>query len=318
MAPRAAAASPHRAVSNRDLRPTPEPAPAAVPGARPLHDASLPPGAATDVARALFEQSPFSTVVYDAAGRIVAVNAAFVRLFGLTLAAIPPEYSVLSDAQLERAGHLPALRRAFAGETVVLPPVHYDPAALAGAGRRSWTQGHFFPVRDEAGALAGVVLVHVDLTERVEAEERRRRLEAEQTERLQLHAEELAAQQEELEQQAEELQVINEELLRTNEALEAARQSAEGAEAYVRGILGSIADPFVVQDAEWRFRYVNAAAAEIFALSGHGDPDALLGSVVWEAYPELVGTPMEREMRRARDQRVAANFTTFHPPSGTW
>ena len=134
----------------------------------------LPTGTSADVGRALFEQSPFSTVLYDTAGRVVAVNAAFERLFGLTMDAIPADYSVLSDPQLEQGGHLPAVRRAFKGDNVTLPLVFYDATTIDGAGRRNWTQGHFFPMRDLAGGVTGMVLIHVDLTERVEAEEARR------------------------------------------------------------------------------------------------------------------------------------------------
>jgi PAS domain S-box-containing protein len=130
--------------------------------------------AGADVARALFEHSPFSTVLYDTAGCVVAVNAAFERLFGLTKDAIPADYSVLTDPQLDQGGHLAVVRRAFDGENVVLPLVFYDATTIVGGGRRNWTQGHFFPMRDLAGRVTGVVLIHVDLTERVEAEEARR------------------------------------------------------------------------------------------------------------------------------------------------
>ncbi|MFL5583165.1 MAG: ATP-binding protein [Gemmatimonadaceae bacterium] len=275
-------------------------------------------GAAPEATRALFEQSPFSTVVYDTAGRVLAVNAAFERLFGLAFGDIPRDYSVLADAQLAQQGFLPAVRRAFAGEAVVLPVVHYDPVKLVGAGTRSWTQGHFFPVRDGAGAVTGVVLVHVDLTARVEAEEARRAADEAHAMRLRDQAAELEAQQAELERQTEELQAINEELHETNDALDAARRDAERAEAYVRGILGSISDPLVVQDAEWRFRYVNDAAAAALAQSGRGGPDALLGRVVWEVYPELVGTPFEREMRHARDACVPVELTALDARSNRW
>jgi PAS domain S-box-containing protein len=350
------------------------------------------------------------------------------------------------------------VRRAFDGDVVALPPVFYDASAIEGGGRRSWTQGHFFPMRDGDGAVTGVVLVHVDLTERMDADEARRQSEerlrvaldagrmgawewdvaggrvhwsdtlqrihglvpgtfggtfdesqadihpddrdrvlaqmahsleggahqleyrivppggevrwleargelfrdadgrpsrmlgvcmdvterkhaeaerdaaqrrleeqaaelAAQTEQLQTQAAELEERQAELEVQTEELQVTNEELHQTNEALAAARTAAEHAEAYTRGILGSIGDPFVVHDHEWRFRYVNAAAAAIFARSDVPNaeaPDAMLGRVVWEAYPELAGTAYEREMRRARDEGVVVTFTEFHAASGTW
>jgi PAS domain S-box-containing protein len=271
-------------------------------------------GAAMAVASALFEQSPFSKVLYDPAGRILRVNRSFERLFGLRQASIPADYSILTDPRLEAAGLLPQVRRAFEGHQVVLPPVFYDASAIDGGGRRSWTQGHLFPIRDAHGALVAVVLVHVDLTDRIEAEQARR----EATDRLELQAIELESQTEqlqqqaaEMEQQSEELQAMNEALLRTNEELAAA-------EAYVRGVLGSIGDPFVVHDAEWRFRYVNEAAAAIFAGAGFARTSDIIGRVVWEAYPEIVGTAFEREMRRAGRERVPVTFTEFSARSGRW
>jgi PAS domain S-box-containing protein len=422
-----------------------------------FHPGALSPGAQEDVARVLFEQSPFSKVLYDTAGRIVAVNAAFERQFGVTRDSMPADYSVLADAQLERGGHLPAVRRAFAGDSVVLPPVFYDAAAgsIDGAGRRSWTQGHFSPIRDRAGAVTGVLLVHVELTERVEVEEayrlnaerlrialdagrlgawewdiagqcvhwsdtlqrihglvpgtfrgtfeeyqadihpedrervlgqiahslqggthhleyrivwpdgqvrwleargelfraadgspwrmlgictdvtERRLAEAErdatqrrleeqaaeleaQTEQLQAQAVEMESQQAELEQQADELTAANDELLSSNEELARARVAAERADAYTRAILGSIGDPFVVQDHEWRFRYMNEAAAAIFARHGIASAEAMIGQVLWEMYPDLVGTTFEREMKRAREERVPLTFTEFRAKTGNW
>ena len=124
------------------------------------------------VLRSLFEQSPFSTVVYDAQGHPLALNPAFERLWGVGLQSVPPGYSVLADLELERNGLLPYIRRAFAGEEVSTPPAHYDIARVSGstAGRAVWVTGHFFPIRDDAGALRFVVLVHTDVTERQEAE----------------------------------------------------------------------------------------------------------------------------------------------------
>ena len=117
------------------------------------------------VANALLAQSPLSIALYDAAGRVAFGNTAYERHFGIRLADVPPDYSLLGDPQLEAAGLAPLIRRAYAGESVVLPPVRYDAArATDGAGRTIWTQGHCFPVRDEAGAVAHVAIVHVDVT----------------------------------------------------------------------------------------------------------------------------------------------------------
>jgi PAS domain S-box-containing protein len=48
--------------------------------------------------RDAFEQSPVSTVVYDAAGHPLAVNPAFTRLWGVTLADVPRGYTVLATS----------------------------------------------------------------------------------------------------------------------------------------------------------------------------------------------------------------------------
>ena len=122
----------------------------------------------------------------------------------------------------------------------------------------------------------------------------------------------------ELEVQLEESQSMSEELEMTSVELQERTTEAEDAAAFSRGILESISDPFVVQGADWRFRYVNAAAARIFASSGHRDPQSLVGRVVWEVYPELVGTTFEREMRRSAHDRVPVRFEAFYAERGTW
>ena len=130
--------------------------------------------------REAFEQSPSSTVVYDTDGRPIAVNRAFERLWGVRLADVPEGYSVLADPQLEAAGVLPLLRRAFGldgarspegeGEAVTLPPLRYDIASAAGRGRTLWTQAHAYPVRGANGRIERVVLSHDDITARRMAE----------------------------------------------------------------------------------------------------------------------------------------------------
>src|SRR5215212_5554387 len=129
--------------------------------------------AESGVSRALFEQSPFSTVIYDAEGHLLAVNPAFRALWGVGIETAPAGYSILTDPELERQGALPLIRRAFAGEPVVTPVVRYDISRVAatGAGRSVWTQAHLFPVRNTLGVITHVVLTHIDLTARMEAEE---------------------------------------------------------------------------------------------------------------------------------------------------
>ncbi len=125
------------------------------------------------VSRALFDQSPFSTVIYDAEGHPLAVNDAFVSLWGLGLESVPEGYSVLCDPELEQQGLIPAIKRAFDGDTVVTSPVRYDISRISSTkqGRVLWTEGHFFPVRDADGRVTHVILKHIDLTAQMNIQE---------------------------------------------------------------------------------------------------------------------------------------------------
>jgi len=122
----------------------------------------------------------------------------------------------------------------------------------------------------------------------------------------------------ELSHQLEESQAMQEELELSAEELSERTAQAEAAEKFSVGILESISDPFVVQDTDWRFRYINSAAAEIFSDSRHLSPDSLIGKVVWEVYPDAVGTKFEQEMRRSAETRTPVTFEGFYPSSGTW
>jgi PAS domain S-box-containing protein len=125
------------------------------------------------VSRALFDQSPFSTVVYDSRGHPLAVNDAFEAMWGVGLDSVPPGYSILDDPELARQGILGDIRRAFAGETVITAPVRYDISRVSAFGRGNslWTQGHFFPVRSDDGKVTHVILKHIDLTAQMTIEQ---------------------------------------------------------------------------------------------------------------------------------------------------
>ena len=200
-------------------------------------------------------------------------------------------------------------------------------------GTQFWANVVLTVIRDEGGELVGYAKITRDLSERRLAEEQSRRLAAEAAARamaesrsyeLDLLNHQLQEQALELEVQTEEAQSLAEELEQTNDQLEStliqadeAREKAELAEQFTRGILESIADPFVVHDDQWRFQYINRKAAELFAGSGR-DGKSLIGRVVWQAYPEMVGTLVEREMRRAADERIPLSFEAFNPARATW
>ena len=121
----------------------------------------------------------------------------------------------------------------------------------------------------------------------------------------------------ELTQQLEESQAMQEELEASSEELAERTGEAEAASRFSRGILESISDPFVVQDSEWRFQYANSAASRIFEAVGQ-PVDSIIGKVVWDVFPNSVGTLIEMKMREAAEQRVPVSFEAFSPAQGTW
>ncbi|HET7458406.1 MAG TPA: ATP-binding protein [Gemmatimonadaceae bacterium] len=136
----------------------------------PVPPPAASPALADALLAALFTQSPFSVGLYDAAGHVALANAAYERLWGISLAEVPADYSLRTDPQLAADGVLPLIERAYSGEAVVLPPVRYDAArATGGSGRAVWTQGHCVPVRDGAGVVTHVAIIHEDVTADVEA-----------------------------------------------------------------------------------------------------------------------------------------------------
>jgi two-component system CheB/CheR fusion protein len=118
----------------------------------------------------LVEHSPLSTQLFWPDGRTRQVNAAFTRLFGITLAELR-DYNILRDPQLVATGIMPLMARAFAGEAVVIDPIPYVPDRGEHVGQTRWAGAHVYPVKDDAGRVEEVVLVHHDVTEQRRAEQ---------------------------------------------------------------------------------------------------------------------------------------------------
>ncbi|GAB4186452.1 MAG: hypothetical protein Fur006_25720 [Coleofasciculaceae cyanobacterium] len=96
------------------------------------------------------------------------------------------------------------------------------------------------------------------------------------------------------------------------------RKQAEAAlvasKQQISKIIESITDGFFTVDEQWRFTYVNQKAEQIL----QRNRTELLGQNVWEVFPEIVGSTLEREFHNAINQQVAVTFEDFHPPLGKW
>jgi two-component system, chemotaxis family, CheB/CheR fusion protein len=87
-----------------------------------------------------------------------------------------------------------------------------------------------------------------------------------------------------------------EEALRRNQAdLEAARSEAEIGKHRLAIIVDSIADGFFALNRQWRFTHINDAALRHFRKKR----EELIGSIIFEVFPDIQGTLFESEYRRA-------------------
>jgi len=90
------------------------------------------------------------------------------------------------------------------------------------------------------------------------------------------------------------------------ELVEANRRAAD--------ILESINDAFFSLDREWRFTYLN----RVFARYIGREPEDLVGKVLWEEYPNLLGTLYEESYRQAFRERAPVRFEALGGRSGRW
>jgi len=126
--------------------------------------------------RELFEQAPVSLQILAPDGRTLRVNKAWEDLWQIREGSLlkahvfSSDYNVLTDPQLHAAGIVPYLERALAGESVEIPAMRYDVAALGGKGPARWVTARAHAVRAADGSILEVILMHQDITERIEAE----------------------------------------------------------------------------------------------------------------------------------------------------
>lgn len=116
----------------------------------------------------LFEQSPLSVQIFAPDGQTKRFNQAWRNLFRLTDAQ-GQAFNVLKSPDLVASGAVNHIRKAFQGEVVQVPPLPFpvqtDPPETR------WIGGLLYPLKNEAGEITEVVVIHHDITETKRAEE---------------------------------------------------------------------------------------------------------------------------------------------------
>ena len=83
-----------------------------------------------------------------------------------------------------------------------------------------------------------------------------------------------------------------------------AEEEVKRSKSQMTEILDSIQDGFVALSQYWHFTYVNHCAEEFF----NADYDDLIGQNIWETFPELIGSAIETEFKKAKDEHEIQHF----------
>ena len=76
----------------------------------------------------------------------------------------------------------------------------------------------------------------------------------------------------------------------------------------------SITDAFYTVDREWRFTYMNHQAEKML----HCDRDKVRGEVLWDLFPDAVGTKFQEEFLRSTSENITVIFEEYYAPFDRW
>jgi PAS domain S-box-containing protein len=93
-----------------------------------------------------------------------------------------------------------------------------------------------------------------------------------------------------------------------------AEQETRQLAAHLSDTIESITDGFYTVDRDWRITHANG---ELLVMAGCRRED-VIGRALWDAFPDIVGTPFEQAYRRAMHERVAVTSEAWFSPLGCW
>src|SRR4051794_13450307 len=100
------------------------------------------------------------------------------------------------------------------------------------------------------------------------------------------------------------------ELTERNQARAALQESART----MTNILEKTTDGFFAVDSDWNFTYVNAEAENMFGRKR----TELIGRLIWEEFPALVGSIFQRNYERVMEEKIAIEFEASDPAGKIW
>ncbi|MBL7025869.1 MAG: PAS domain S-box protein [Candidatus Marinimicrobia bacterium] len=123
----------------------------------------------------VINQSPSVIEIYNLEGLQIDVNEAYEKLWGFPASTTLNQFNVLQSEEVKKSGLLDYVKRAYAGESVVVPEYRFDPTGKTearGTGRTRWLSTRIYPLKDLRGKVKNIVITHEDVTvKRLAAEE---------------------------------------------------------------------------------------------------------------------------------------------------
>jgi len=99
--------------------------------------------------------------------------------------------------------------------------------------------------------------------------------------------------------------------------VQAERAEAEEAGRRTKEILESVTDMQVALDQDWRIVSLNGSSARVLESAGH-EPSAIIGRVLWEAYPLSQGQEFQAETMQAVQAGQRVDFETYSDGLKRW
>lgn len=129
--------------------------------------------------KSVIEKSPMTIMIFKSDGSVFYTNQHYKELWGLTqreLYLIHEYYNIFEDPQLSNQAIGPYIKKAFEGNNVELPVIHYklDYAGLGRKGskpKKNWLMGHFFSLQHPETEDNLTALIFADLTREIDAEQ---------------------------------------------------------------------------------------------------------------------------------------------------
>jgi PAS domain S-box-containing protein len=97
-------------------------------------------------------------------------------------------------------------------------------------------------------------------------------------------------------------------------AQKSVQQALLEAHERLRTTLESISDGFMSLDRQWRVTFVNERGAQAAGQTRK----SMLGRVLWEIFPDAVGSEFERAYQHAMSRRATTSAEAFYPPLNAW